>query len=179
MPAPGTSLAQCSRSDPLLTVAHCDAGCPASYGGDPQLGSCVLCGTGSEQNITLASQTNGVAPPVKCGKYRPTVDLSSLQHAKHAVALRLPRLPSVRCATAADYCILLPRSLQRRLLRLGDCWLVRPQHCSQYVHCVQQGRHHGADRVNSRYQLRWVAHLPLAGLPAQFSGTLAICSVGV
>ncbi len=56
------------------------AGCPPNYGGDAQAGSCVACGTGGEQNVTIASATNGAVNPVECGGCRLSFSGQQEQH---------------------------------------------------------------------------------------------------
>jgi hypothetical protein len=51
---------------PMLHLPLSAAGCLQNYGGDAQAGSCVACPTGSQQDMLLASVTNGAVNPVLC-----------------------------------------------------------------------------------------------------------------
>ena len=86
-----------------LTVPPCApaAGCLQNYGGDAQAGSCVACPTGSQQDLGLASVTNGATNPVTCSEQLPA--LSSVLGCPRSAARSTAcwqaqqRAPSVRC----------------------------------------------------------------------------------
>ncbi len=102
------------------------AGCLLNFGGDAQAGSCVACPTGSQQNLALASVTNGATNPVTCSELLPSVPASSQVARKFASSQAVLQLdgtaePTPDCKHACSTA----SSCRRRLILFLCCLLLQ------------------------------------------------------